>query len=129
MSWELNSLYSSLSQNSDWVVTAEQDCLCVTDANGIEAFVAVSGKQIIVESVLFAASQVQDTIALNELILKTHQIFPLTTVAISTIGEEDYYVAFGALSSASKEESVLLELEALFDNVEGFLDAYEEHLN
>lgn len=129
MSWELSSLFSLLSERDQWAVTAEEDCLCVTNTDGLEAFVAVSGQQIIVESVLFSVSQVSDTAALNDLILRTHQIFPLTTVAISTIGDEDYYIAFGALSSGSKEESVLLELEALFDNVAGFLDAYEEHLN
>jgi uncharacterized protein YjfI (DUF2170 family) len=129
MSWELSSLFSLLSECDQWAVTAEEDCLCVTNTDGLEAFVAVSGQQIIVESVLFAVSQVSDTVALNDLILRTHQIFPLTTVAISTIGDEDYYIAFGALSAGSKEESVLLELEALFDNVAGFLDAYEEHLN
>lgn len=129
MSWELSSLFSLLSERDQWAVTAEEDCLCITNTDGLEAFVAVSGQQIIVESVLFSVSQATDTAALNDLILRTHQIFPLTTVAISTIGSEDYYIAFGALSSGSKDASVLLEVEALFDNVAGFLDAYEEHLN
>jgi len=129
MTWDLNGLNTLLSQQQDWAVTAEDDCLCVTNSDGLEAFVAVSGEQIIVESVLFAVANVADIAALNLEILKTHQFFPLTTVAISTIGSDDYYIAFGALSSQSKEESVLQEMEALFDNVEGFLDAYEEHLN
>lgn len=128
MSWNLESLETLLAQQADWAVTAEDDCLCITNSDGLEAYLAVSGAQIIVESVLFAASNVADIAALNMEILKTHQLFPLTTIAVSTIGDDDYYIAFGALSSGSKEESVLLELEALFDNVEGFLDAYEDHL-
>lgn len=81
------------------------------------------------ESLLFSKSEVADSAALNEEILKSHMIFPLTTVGISQIADEEYYTAFGALSSQSKEESIMIEVSTLFQNVEAFLDAYQEHLN
>jgi len=129
MSWDLSQLSTLLAGHESWSVNAEAECLRLTNENGLEAYIAVSGAQILVECVLFASSQVSDTAALNELILKTHQVFPLTAVGISTIDNEDYYIAFGALSSQSKQESIEIEIEMLFDNVAGFLEAYEDQLH
>ncbi len=129
MSWNLADLASLISKNEDWAVHEENECLCITNEDGLDAYVAVSGVQIIVESILFAKNQVNDEKGLNEEILKTHQLFPLTTVCIRAVDDEEYYVAFGALSSQSKEESITLEVQSLFDNVSGFLDAYEAFIN
>lgn len=128
MTWDLPQLEQLLAGNDNWAVHSEAGCLCVTNEDGLDAYLAVSGEQIVVESILFEQSKVKDKAALNEEILKTHQVFPLTTIAISSIEGEDYYIAFGALSSQSKEQSVLIEVETLFDNVAGFLDAYEDYL-
>ena len=129
MNWDLPQLEKLLSKHEGWAVHPENNCLCVTNEDGLDAYVAVSGAQIVVESILFAKSQVKDTAALNDEILKTHQIFPLTTIGITSVEAEEYYVSFGSLSSQSKEESVMIEVETLFDNVTGFLDAYEDYLN
>lgn len=128
MSWDLSKIEESLSQQSNWVVHSENDCLFITNEDGLDAYVAVSGAQIVVESILFASSSVADVAGLNEQILKTHQVFPLTTIGITCVENEDYYMAFGALSSQSKEESIIIEVETLFDNVAAFLDAYEDYL-
>ena len=128
MTWDLSQLETLLKQRNDLVVTREEDCLLVANGDGLDAWLAISGEQIIVESLLFSTSEVADNAALNEEILKTHMLFPLTTVGISSVAGEEYYTAFGALSSQSKEESVLIEIETLFQNVEAFLDAYHVHL-
>ena len=128
MSWDLKALETLLNEQSDWVITAETDCLLIANSDGLDAWLAISGEQILVESVLFATDEVANQTALNEEILRTHQLFPLTTVCISQIADNDYYVAFGALSAQSKESSILIEIETLFQNVEGFLDAYQDHL-
>lgn len=128
MTWNLSQLEALLAKKDDWAVHLENNCLCITSEDGLDAYLAVSGEQIIVESILFAKSQVRNPVALNEQILKTHQVFPLSTICVNTVDGEDYYVAFGSLSSQSKEESVAIEVQTLFDNVSGFLDAYEEFL-
>ena len=128
MTWDLNQLETLISKNEDYVVTREDNCLLIANTDGIDAWLAISGEQILVESLLFSAKEVKDTNALNAEILKTHMLFPLSTVGISTIADEEYYIAFGALSSQSKEESILIEVETLFQNVAGFLDAYQDHL-
>ncbi|GAB5380331.1 MAG: hypothetical protein Alis3KO_09830 [Aliiglaciecola sp.] len=128
MTWDLNQLETLFTENDDLVVTREENCLMIANADGLDAWLAISGEQIIVESLLFSTSEVKDKNALNEEILKTHMLFPLTTVGISTVADEEYYVAFGALSSQSKAESVMIEVATLFHNVAAFLDAYQDHL-
>lgn len=128
MTWDYSQLDELLSGHEDWAVHSENGCICVTNEDGLDAYIAVSGAQIVVESILFAKSQVKDVAGLNHEILKTHQVFPLTTIGITTVDGEEYYTSFGALSSQSKAESIVIEVETLFDNVAGFLDAYEDYL-
>ena len=128
MTWDLNKLEALFSDNQDLVVTREENCLLIANGDGVDAWLAISGEQIIVESLLFSVNEVKDKTALNEEILKTHMIFPLTTVGISNVAGDEYYTAFGSLSSQSKPESVMIEVQTLFQNVEAFLDAYAEHL-
>ena len=129
MSWDIQQLSTLLAEQDQYVVTAEQDCLLVANEDGIDAWLAISGEQILVESLLFSVADVVDSSALNNEILRTHMLFPLTTVGISSVGGEDYYTAFGALSAQSKAESGLIEIDTLFQNVAAFIDAYQSHLN
>jgi uncharacterized protein len=129
MSWSLEQLSALFAKNDNWLVSQETGCICITNEDGLDAYVAVSGQQIIVESLLFGTSQVKDPGALNEEILKTHQVFPLTSVCITQVDNEEYYCAFGAISSSTDETSLLVEVETLFSNVSGFLDAYEHFIN
>ncbi|MFQ3197040.1 MAG: hypothetical protein ACI8R9_000496 [Paraglaciecola sp.] len=129
MRWDLDQLETLLSDNQNLVVTREENCLLIANSDGIDAWLAISGEQILIESLLFSINEVKDRAALNEDILKTHMLFPLTTVGISQVAGEEYYTAFGSLSSQSKRESILIEVQTLFQNVEAFLDAYHEYLH
>lgn len=129
MSWSKDSIKVLAETQPSWVVEAEGDCLNVSNDEGIDVFVYVGNQQIVVESALFPASSVTDKAALNDLILHTHQLVPLTTICVHEISGEDYYVAFGALSIDSKDSVVVEEIEALFGNVAEFLDMYGEFLN
>lgn len=129
MAWDLNQLETLIGNNNELVVTREENCLLIANSDGIDAWLAISGEQILVESLLFSSSEVKNKNGLNEEILKTHMLFPLTTVGISMVGSEEYYTAFGALSSQSKEESIMIEIDTLFQNVEAFLDAYQIYLS
>lgn len=128
MTWDLDQLENLLTQNNDLVVTREADCLLIANDGGLDAWLAISGEQILVESLLFSTDEVKDTAALNDEILRSHMLFPLTTVGVSSVGDEEYYTAFGALSSQSKQESITIEIDMLFQNVESFLDAFQVHL-
>ncbi len=129
MTWTVHSLLELLQQQDDLTVATEGDALLLTNEDGVDAILTVSGDQIIVESLLFPTAKVKDGAAFNDLVLRTHKpLFPLTAMAITRIEEEDYYAAFGSLSSQSKEESVLIEIDLLFQNVEGMLEFYEEQI-
>lgn len=93
-------------------------------------FLTVSGDQIIVESVLWAASEVTDIHKFNDAVLRTHKYFPLSTISLDTLGDgKDYYHMFGALSSTSILPNVIFEIEALATNVIQATEAYSEFLN
>ena len=130
MAWTLNDLVPVLSNHEGWAVenNTSSQSLLIRNEDGVEAYLAVAGEQIIAEVLLFAKSSVRDVNALNDEILRTHKMFPLSTIGINNIAGDDYYVAFGSLSSQSKEESVLIEIATLYRNVEAFIDLYEEFL-
>ncbi|MBD8515136.1 YjfI family protein [Photobacterium sp. WH77] len=126
--WQLSDLAPLLSDHDGWEVDVQGQALLIHNEDNIEAFLAVSGEQILVEVLLFDAGQVKDTDALNREILRTHKMFPLSTIGINAINGNDYYVAFGSLSSQSKAESVVIEVATLFRNVEAFIDLYQDFL-
>ena len=129
MTWTHESTRQLAEQQPGWVVESEGDCLSISNDEGVDAFLYAGAQQMIVETPLFPLSTVKETASLNDLILRTHQLLPLTTIGIKTIGGEDYYVAFGALSVDSKDTVVIEEIETLFANVDEFLELYAEYLN
>lgn len=95
----------------------------------LPVYVTVYGDQILVESVLWAASDVTDMAAFNEATLRTHKYFPLSTVSLDILADGvDYYQMFGALSSTSRLSNVIFEIEVLASNVIQATEAYSEFL-
>ncbi len=84
----------------------------------LPVFITVGGEQILVEAVLFSAQDIKDTAKFNEYVLKTHKFLPLSTISLDTDETHgDYYHMFGALSSSSSVNEVVLEITTLADNV------------
>ena len=127
--WTYETIKALAEQQSGWVVDSESDCLRISNDEDIDAFLYLGEEQIVVEIALFPLKCAKDVTALNDLILRTHQLLPLTTVGIKTIDDEDYYVAFGSLSADSKGSVVIQEVETLYVNVDEFLELYSELLN
>ncbi len=129
MTWTNKTIKELVEQEPNWLVESEGDCLSISNDEGIDTFLYVGDQQIVVETPLFPLSSVKDMAVLNDLILRTHQLQPLTTVGIKTIGCEDYYIAFGSLSADSKGSVVIEEIDTLFANIDDFLELYSEYLN
>ncbi|KER04636.1 hypothetical protein MEG1DRAFT_00627 [Photorhabdus temperata subsp. temperata Meg1] len=128
-SLELNQVITALKKSdNNWTVEPTGECLVITNEDGVKAHLAICGKQITVEALIFAEEHVSDTAALNKFILETHKMIPLTSVGITEVDGQSYYTAFGALSSESKVESVVIEVSMLFANINELLDAYSEFL-
>ena len=103
--------------------------LIMHDYGDLPLFVTVAGEQILVEAVLWARTDVKDTAAFNDAVLRTHKYFPLSTISLDAlIDDEDYYQMFGALSSSSSLDDIFLEVEVLADNVIQATEAFDEYL-
>ncbi|WP_188007946.1 DUF2170 family protein [Photobacterium damselae] len=126
--WTTTDIATLLEKNGLWKTKIEKQSLIITNEDNVTAYLAVSGDQILIEALLFQAQRVSNEDTLNKEILRTHKLFPLTSIGINTIQNQDYYVAFGALSSQSKAESIVIEISTLFQNIEIFIDLYQEHL-
>ncbi len=92
--------------------------LIMKEFGDLPLFMSVSGGQIIVDTLLWPLDDVTDRAAFNEMALRTHKYFPLSTFGISQGPDgRDYYEMFGALGAGSILDSVLFEIETLADNV------------
>jgi uncharacterized protein YjfI (DUF2170 family) len=104
--------------------------IVMSEYGDLPIFLTVSGEQIIVESVLWEASSVKDRAGFNEMLLRTHKFFPLSSIGLECMsGSEDYYHMFGALSSGSILASVVFEIEILASNVIQATEAYSGYLD
>ncbi len=121
-------ILSLMNEQINFTAELEGECISISNDEGVDAFLVVGEQQIVVETILFSVNSVKDMAALDADILRTHRLVPLSTLAVSHIGDEEYYVAFGALSVDSKDEVIVEEVEALFANVPEFLELYSEHL-
>jgi len=126
--WNSATFSSLVQSQTSWKLETKGDCLELTNEDGLSAYLYGGEQQILVETALFRTSSVSDVAALNDLILRSHHLVPLSTVSIKKIGDEDYYVAFGALSTESQASHVLEEVATLFENTGEFLELYGEYL-
>ena len=137
--WTTESLLEALKQSEpvtagdievDLVEGADPGILVTMKEFGdLSLLMSVSGSQIIVDTLLWAVEEVDDSAAFNEMILKTHKLFPLSTFGI-VVGPDgrDYYEMFGSLSAGSILESVIFEIETLADNALQAAEAYQSEL-
>ena len=101
----------------------------MTEFGDLPLLMSVSGSQIIVDTLLWAVDDVDDSAELNNLILKTHKLFPLSTFGIRPGPDgQDYYEMFGSLSAGSILESIIFEIETLADNAIQAAEAYHSDL-
>lgn len=103
--------------------------IVMRDYGDLPLFLAISGEQILIEGTLWGENEVKDPVRFNDTILRTHKLFPLSSIALETPAEGfAYYIMFGALSAASRLENIMLEVEVLADNIIKATEAYSSHL-
>jgi len=94
----------------------------------LPVFIAVSGEQIVVESLMWPVADVLDAAAFNAHVLRTHKVLPLSNLAIEAIGGVPCYIMYGALDTRSSLANVLFEIETLAENVLNAAEAYAPFL-
>ncbi len=137
--WTANTLHEKLSSHllftenhaSIEMLEGSDPILRVTmhDYGDLPLFIAVSGEQIIVEGVLWEIGMVKDIVKFNDVVLRTHKLFPLSSIALEVPAQGSaYYIMFGALSATSWLENIVIEIEMLADNIIKATEAYMGHL-
>ncbi|MBY5984698.1 YjfI family protein [Halomonas sp. DP5Y7-2] len=124
----ITSIKNDIAEHVMWNLDLQHDCIRITNDDEIDVYLAHHGHQIIIESLLFESDAVIDSASLNDHILRTHQLLPLSSVGIKNIGGVDYYIAFGALSSTSSSQDIIHEIDVLMSNIPKFVSAYSDHI-
>lgn len=138
--WTIESLHKALAELE--IVTAGHvrlahgagDSIALTmtkpEHGNLRVYIAVSGDQILVDTTLVEVSKVKEPAAFNNLVLRSRDLFPLSSVGIETLGAgTEVYCMFGALSAASDLTVIVQEVLTLADNVIRAADAFEDYFN
>lgn len=137
--WTIDTLHAALVEqdaikNGEIELTLLQGAepslqLTMHQFGGLPIIIAIAGNQILVDSVLVYTSQVKDVAEFNDAVLRSRDIFPLSSIGIETMPNgETVYNMFGALSAASSLSVIVHEVLTLADNVIRAAEAYEHFL-
>lgn len=136
--WTVRSLHTALAETApvqagsvglEVVEGTEPSLHLVMHEHGdLPVFIAVSGEQIIVESLMWPVEDVIDPATFNLHVLRTHKVLPLSTMGIEVIGGVACYIMFGLLDTHSSLANVLFEIETLAENVLSAAEAYRPYL-
>ncbi len=123
-------LFQSGEATAELVQGADPSILITLNEYGeLPVYLTIAGEQIIVESLMWPKSDITDVAGFNEEVLRTHKLFPLSTISLDLLPDgNEYYTMFGALSATSLLENVIFEVETLADNVIKAADAYGQFL-
>jgi len=114
------------------IVEAADPSILITlcEYGDLPVYLTIAGEQIIVESLMWPLSDINDVAKFNDEVLRTHKLFPLSTISLDTLPDgNEYYTMFGALSATSLLTNIIFEVETLADNVIKAADAYSPFLN
>jgi uncharacterized protein YjfI (DUF2170 family) len=99
------------SGGSDEVIVAS-----MKDHGDLTIYIAVTGEQIVVSTLLWPCDEQENADEFNRFILKAQKVVPLSNFAIADVDGRDYYELIGELSADSDVATILLELRVLADN-------------
>jgi len=136
--WRTGALFGELSTTamikrgkaSIEIIDSPEPTMMITmhEYGDLPIFMTVSGDQIVAEAILWPASIVEDQNAFNETILRTQNYYPLSTICLGKRADQDYYLLEGSLSSASRINDIIIEIETLAANVIRVTEAYADIL-
>lgn len=131
MTWNPLALATALQtvpeQNID--VTNSESALIIkmNDYGDLPLSVLFTSRQIIIETIICPVSSIHQQDEFNVFLLRNQKLLPLSSVGISRVQHDEYYVAFGALSLNSSLDDVVLEMTTLADNALDLAEITEEY--
>lgn len=105
------------STDHGWTISEIESGLEIRNVDDVPVHLVVTEEQMLVETILFPESVIEDVASFDNTMMFAQKGLPLSSVGKSQINNETYYVAFGALSSASKLDNVELEITVLYQNI------------
>ncbi|MEE4788024.1 YjfI family protein [Pseudomonas alliivorans] len=102
--------------------------LTMADFGDLPVYIAVEGDQILADATLIEVNKIKDVAAFNGEVLRSRDLFPLSSVGIEKLADgQEVYCLFGALSAASSLTVIVQEILTLADNVIRAAEAFEDH--
>ena len=133
MGWIPQALASALQQAAELNVKIDYNdhsfIIIMNDYGDLQLNVLFTSRQIIIETIICPLSAIQRQDLFNAFILRHQKLLPLSSVAISRLKNDEYYVAFGALSLNSSLENVVLEIATLAANALDLAELIEQYTN
>lgn len=133
MGWIPQALASALQQAAELNVKIDYNdhsfIIIMNDYGELQLNVLFTSRQIIIETIICPLSAIQRQDLFNAFILRHQKLLPLSSVAISRLKNDEYYVAFGALSLNSSLEDVVLEIATLAANALDLAELIEQYTN
>lgn len=133
MGWISQALASALQQAAELNVKIDYNdhsfIIIMNDYGDLQLNVLFTSRQIIIETIICPLSAIQRQDLFNAFILRHQKLLPLSSVAISRLKNDEYYVAFGALSLNSSLEDVVLEIATLAANALDLAELIEQYTN
>ncbi|HBT8219474.1 TPA: DUF2170 family protein [Klebsiella pneumoniae] len=133
MGWIPQALASALQQAAELNVKIDYNdhsfIIIMNDYGDLRLNVLFTSRQIIIENIICPLSAIQRQDLFNAFILRHQKLLPLSSVAISRLKNDEYYVAFGALSLNSSLEDVVLEIATLAANALDLAELIEQYTN
>ncbi|HHJ4265330.1 TPA: DUF2170 family protein [Klebsiella pneumoniae] len=133
MGWIPRALASALQQAAELNVKIDYNdhsfIIIMNDYGDLRLNVLFTSRQIIIETIICPLSAIQRQDLFNAFILRHQKLLPLSSVAISRLKNDEYYVAFGALLLNSSLEDVVLEIATLAANALDLAELIEQYTN
>lgn len=131
MAWTPQVLTKALTNfhglNIDIISNEQSLIIKMNDYGDLLLSIIFTSRQMIIETVICPVNNIQHQGAFNLFLLRNQKLLPLSSVGISRVRQDEYYVAFGALSLNSTLEDVVLEMTTLVDNALDLAEITEEY--
>ncbi|WP_435951867.1 DUF2170 family protein [Dryocola sp. BD626] len=130
MPWNLDLLYDVLVGKPNYHVTKMEGALLINleDYGDLQLTLTLTQKQMLIETCICAVDIVARPAEFNLFLLQHQKILPLSTVGITSIEQQEFYIAFGALAVSSSLENIMLEIETLAENALELAELIEEFI-
>ncbi|QLS07822.1 DUF2170 family protein [Citrobacter freundii] len=131
MAWTPQVLTKALTNfhglNIDIISNEQSLIIKMNDYGDLLLSILFTSRQMIIETVICPVNNIQHQDAFNLFLLRNQKLLPLSSVGISRVRQDEYYVVFGALSLNSTLEDVVLEMTTLVDNALDLAEITEEY--